>query len=308
MIKRILYFGNPAYLRRQDKQLKVLQPKEKKELASIPIEDIGVVVLDHPQITMSQALLSALIDANVAVISCNEKHHPVGLFMPLAGNSLQSERFKVQIDASEPLKKQLWAQTVAVKVENQAKLLERLDKDAKRLFALVPQVKSGDSDNIEGRAARVYWQLLLGEDDFVRERFGKAPNSQLNYCYAILRAAVARALVSSGLLPTFGIFHRNKYNAYCLADDIMEPYRPFCDEVVLPMYYKGEFNSEELNTEQKAKLLSVLTVDVEIGGKKSPLLVAISRTTNSLYECFAGDRRKILYPDFYESRSLKSIS
>lgn len=308
MIKRILYFGNPAYLRRQDKQLKVLQPKEKKELASIPIEDIGVVVLDHPQITMSQALLSALIDANVAVISCNEKHHPVGLFMPLAGNSLQSERFKVQIDASEPLKKQLWAQTVAVKVENQAKLLERLDKDAKRLFALVPQVKSGDSDNIEGRAARVYWQLLLGEDDFVRERFGKAPNSQLNYCYTILRAAVARALVSSGLLPTFGIFHRNKYNAYCLADDIMEPYRPFCDEVVLPMYYKGEFNSEELNTEQKAKLLSVLTVDVEIGGKKSPLLVAISRTTNSLYECFAGDRRKILYPDFYESRSLKSIS
>jgi len=308
MIKRTLYFGNPAYLRRQDKQLKVLQPKEKKELASIPIEDIGVVVLDHPQVTLSQALLSALIDANVAVISCNEKHHPVGLFMPLAGNSLQSERFKVQIDASEPLKKQLWAQTVAVKVENQAKLLERLGKDAKRLFALVPQVKSGDSDNIEGRAARVYWQLLLGEDDFVRERFGKAPNPQLNYCYAILRAAVARALVSSGLLPTFGIFHRNKYNAYCLADDIMEPYRPFCDEVVLPMYYKGEFNSEELNTEQKAKLLSVLTADVEIGGKKSPLLVAISRTTNSLYECFAGDRRKILYPDFYESRSLKSIS
>jgi CRISPR-associated protein Cas1 len=308
MIKRTLYFGNPAYLRRQDQQLKILQPKDKKELASIPIEDIGVMVLDHPQVTMSQALLSALIDANVAVISCNEKHHPVGLFLPLAGNSLQSERFKVQIDASEPLKKQLWAQTVGAKVENQAKLLERLGKDAKRLFAMLPQIKSGDSDNIEGRAARVYWQVLLGEDDFVRERFGKAPNSQLNYCYAILRAAVARALVSSGMLPTLGIFHRNKYNAYCLADDIMEPYRPFCDEVVLPMYYKGEFALDELNTEQKAKLLSVLTTDVEIAGKKSPLLVAISRTTNSLYECFAGDRRKILYPDFYESRSAKSIS
>ncbi len=308
MIKRTLYFGNPAYLRRQDQQLKVLQPQEKKELASIPIEDIGVMVLDHPQVTMSQALLSTLIDANVAVISCNEKHHPVGLFLPLAGNSLQSERFKVQIDASEPLKKQLWAQTVGAKVENQAKLLERLGKDAKRLFALLPQIKSGDSENVEARAARVYWQVLLGEDDFVRERFGKAPNPQLNYCYAILRAAVARALVSSGLLPTLGIFHRNKYNAYCLADDIMEPYRPFCDEVVLSMYYKGEFVSDELNTEQKAKLLSLLTADVVIGGKKSPLQVAISRTTNSLYECFAGDRRKILYPDFYESRGTKSIS
>lgn len=308
MIKRTLYFGNPAYLRRQDKQLKVLKPKEKEELASIPIEDIGVLVLDHPQITLSQALLSALIDANVAVISCNDKHHPVGLFLPLAANSLQTERFRIQIAASEPLKKNLWSQTVAAKVENQAKLMERLGKDAKRLFALVPQIKSGDSENVEARAARVYWQSLLGEDDFVRERFGKAPNSQLNYCYAILRAAVARALVSSGMLPTFGIFHRNKYNAYCLADDIMEPYRPFCDEVVLPMYYKGEFNSEELNTEQKAKLLSVLTADVSIAGKKSPLLVAISRTTSSLYECFAGDRRKILYPDFYESKSLKSIS
>lgn len=308
MIKRTLYFGNPAYLRRQDKQLKVLQPKEKKELASIPIEDIGMLVLDHPQVTLSQALLSELIASNVAVLSCNEKHHPVGLFLPLAGNSLQTERFRVQVAASEPLKKQLWSQTVAAKVENQAKLLERLGKDAKRLFALVPQIKSGDSENVEARAARVYWQILLGEDDFVRERFGKAPNPQLNYCYAILRAAVARALVSSGLFPTFGIFHRNKYNAYCLADDIMEPYRPFCDEVVLPMYYKGKFVEDELNTDQKAKLLSVLTTDVEIAGKKSPLMVAISRTTNSLFECFDGERRKILYPDFYESRSLKSIS
>ncbi|MBI9058283.1 MAG: type II CRISPR-associated endonuclease Cas1 [Labilibaculum sp.] len=308
MIKRTLYFGNPAYLRRQDKQLKVLQPKEKKEIASIPIEDIGMVVLDHPQVTLSQALLSELIASNVAVISCNDKHHPVGLFLPLAGNSLQTERFRIQVAASEPLKKQLWSQTVAAKVENQAKLLERLGKDAKRLFALVPQIKSGDSENVEARAARVYWQMLLGEDDFVRERFGKAPNPQLNYCYAILRAAVARALVSSGLLPTLGIFHRNKYNAYCLADDIMEPYRPFCDEVVLPMYYKGEFATDELTTEQKAKLLSVLTTDVEIAGKKSPLMVAISRTTNSLFECLDGERRKILYPDFYESRSLKSIS
>ena len=308
MIKRTLYFGNPAYLRRQDKQLKVVKPEERKEVATIPIEDIGVVVLDHPQVTLSQALLSELILNNVAVLSCNEKHHPVGLFLPLAGNSLQTERFRIQIAASEPLKKNLWAQTVAAKVFNQANILVQMDKDAKRLHALIPQIKSGDSDNIEGRAARVYWELLLGEDDFVRERYGKAPNSQLNYTYALIRAAVARALVSSGMLPTLGIFHRNKYNAYCLADDIMEPYRPFCDQLVLPMYYNGEFTSEDLRTDQKAKLLSVLTCDVLIGGKKSPLMTAISRTTNSLFECFAGERRKILYPDFYESRSLKPIS
>lgn len=308
MIKRTLYFGNPAYLRRQDKQLKVLKPEQRKEVASIPIEDIGVVVLDHPQVTISQALLSELVLNNVAVLSCNEKHHPVGLFMPLAGNSLQSERFRIQIAASEPLKKNLWAQTVAAKVANQADILEQMGKEAKRLHALIPQIKSGDSDNIEGRAARVYWDLLLGDDDFVRERFGKAPNPQLNYTYALIRAAVARALVSSGMLPTLGIFHRNKYNAYCLADDIMEPYRPFCDQLVLPMYYSGEFTSEDLTTDQKAKLLSVLTCDVLIGGKKSPLMTAISRTTNSLFECFAGERRKILYPDFYESRSFKPIS
>lgn len=307
MIKRTLYFGNPAYLRRQDKQLKVLKPKEQTELATIPIEDIGVMVLDHPQVTLSQALLSELISCNVAVISCNEKHHPVGLFLPLDANSVQSERFKVQIAASEPLKKQLWTQTVSAKVYNQAKLLERLGKDAKRLHALIPQIKSGDSDNVEGRAAKVYWDILLGEDDFTRDRFGKAPNPQLNYAYAIVRASVARALVSSGLLPTLGIFHRNKYNAYCLADDIMEPYRPFCDEVVLQMYYSNELEADELNTEQKAKILEVLTADVEIGGRKSPLLVAISRTTSSLYECFLGDRRKIVYPDFYESRSLKPV-
>jgi CRISPR-associated protein Cas1 len=296
MIKRTLYFGNPAYLRRQDKQLKVLKPEQRKEVASIPIEDIGVMVLDHPQVTISQALLSALLENNVAVLSCNEKHHPVGLFMPLAGHSLQSERFRIQIESSEPLKKNLWAQTVAAKIQNQACVAEILEKDPSQLHALLPQIKSGDPDNIEGRAARIYWDLVLDAKDFVRDRYGYAPNAHLNYAYALVRAAVARALVSSGLLPTLGIFHRNKYNAYCLADDIMEPYRAFCDLLVLPLYYSGEFDKEEIDTQQKAKLLSVLTSDVILAKKKSPLMNAISRTTNSLYECFAGERRKILYP------------
>jgi CRISPR-associated protein Cas1 len=304
MIKRTLYFGNPAYLRLKEKQLKVMKPKDSAEAASIPIEDIGVLVMDHSQITMTNALLSSLIENNVAVIACDSSHHPRGLFMPLEGHILQSKRFKYQLEASEPLKKNLWAQTVHAKVLNQAGLLDLFSLNSKRLYSLLPQIKTGDSENVEGRAARVYWPLVTKDDGFVRDRYGFPPNSQLNYAYAILRAAMARALVSSGLLPALGIFHKNQYNAYCLADDIMEPYRPFCDRIVMKMYKKDELEFNELSKEQKAEILKVLTEDVKIGKRKSPLMVAISRTTNSLSECFEGKRRKIIYPKFYESASI----
>lgn len=298
MIKRTLYFGNPAYLNKKDEQLKVADPETKLEKASVPLEDIAVLVLDNPQITLTHALIAALTDLNVALISCDSKHLPSGLMLPLDGNHVQTERFRTQITASEPLLKNLWSQTVKAKIENQAALLQRCGFENKRLLALVPQIKSGDPDNIEGRAASVYWKLLFNEHEFTRDRFGVEPNRHLNYCYAILRAIVARGLVSSGMLPTFGIFHRNKYNAYCLADDIMEPYRPFCDEIVYDMFIKKEIDSEDITKEQKAKLLSIATADVLIDGKKSPLMVAVSRTTNSLYECFEGTRRKIVYPEF----------
>jgi CRISP-associated protein Cas1 len=304
MIKRTVYFGNPAYLRLKNKQLKVMKPNENEESASIPIEDIGVIVLDHQQITISNGLLASLLENNVAVIGCDKTHHPTGMFLPLEGHILQSKRVKHQLAASEPLKKNLWAQTVYAKVKNQAKLLELSGVNAKQLHALLPQIKTGDSDNVEGRAARIYWPLITRDDTFVRDRYGFPPNSQLNYAYAILRAAVARALVSSGLLPTLGIFHKNQYNAYCLADDIMEPYRPFCDKIVLNMYNKEELEFNELSTEQKAEILKLLTEDVLIGKKKSPLMVAINRTTHSLYECYAGDRRKLIYPEFYEPRCI----
>lgn len=301
MIKRTLYFGNPAYLHKKDQQLKVIDPETQLERASIPLEDIAVVVLDHPQVTLTHALVADLTDRNAALVSCDSRHLPSGLMLPLDGNHVQTERFRKQIDASEPLTKNLWSQTVKAKVENQAALLKRAGFENKQLLALVPQIKSGDSDNIEGRAALVYWKLLFNEHDFTRDRFGVEPNSHLNYCYAILRAIVARALVSSGLLPTLGIFHRNKYNAYCLADDIMEPYRPFCDELVYEMFTKGEIDSEDITREHKVRLLSIATCDVLIDGKRSPLMVAMSRTTNSLYECFEGSRRKIVYPEFIDS-------
>jgi CRISP-associated protein Cas1 len=298
MIKRTLYFGNPAYLHKNLMQLKVINPTDNSELGSIPIEDIGVILLDNYQITITHGLMAALFDQNVAIISCNEKHLPVGLMLPLDGNTIQSERFTIQIEASEPLKKNLWAQTIKAKIENQATVLEKAGIDNKRLLALVPQIQSGDPDNVEGRAASVYWKLLFENIPFVRDRFGTMPNAHLNYGYAILRAIVARALVGSGMLPTLGIHHSNKYNAYCLADDIMEPYRPFCDWIVYKMVEKGEITDDEITREQKATLLGIASTDMIIDAKKSPLMVGLARTTNSLYECYQGSRRKIIYPEF----------
>lgn len=298
MIKRTLYFGNPAYLHKKDQQLKVAEPETRAEKATIPLEDIAVVLLDHPQITLTHALMADLIERNVALISCDSLHLPTGLMLPLDGNHVQTERFRIQISASEPLLKNLWAQTVKAKIGNQAAMLERAGIDNKKLIALMPQIKSGDPDNTEGRAASVYWKLVYGDNGFTRNRYGVEPNAHLNYGYAVLRAMTARALVSSGMLPTLGIHHQNKYNAYCLADDIMEPYRPFCDELVYEMFTSGMIQSEEITREQKAKLLTIATCDVTIDRKKSPLMVALSRTTNSLFECFEGTRRKIIYPDF----------
>jgi len=298
MIKRTLYFGNPAYLNKKDQQLKIIDPDTQTEKASIPLEDIAIILLDHYQITIIHALMADLIDRNVALISCDSKHLPSGLMLPLDGNHVQTERFRIQIAASEPLLKNLWAQTIKAKIENQAAMLERAGIESKQLLALVPQIKSGDPDNTEGRAVAVYWKLVYGDHGFKRNRYGMEPNAHLNYCYAVLRAIVARALVSSGMLPTLGIHHRNKYNAYCLADDVMEPYRPFCDELVHQLFSSGNIESEDITREQKAKLLSIATCDVLIDGKKSPLMVALSRTTNSLFECFEGTRRKIVYPEF----------
>jgi CRISP-associated protein Cas1 len=303
MIKRTLYFGNPAYLRTQNEQLIVTLPENKSGLnekdrsASIPIEDIGIVILDHQQITISQALIAKLLNNNVAFITCNDTHHPTGLLLNLDGNTLQAERFRQQIDASLPLKKQLWAQTIEQKLKNQAFILKQFNQgDPELLLQMSKQIRSGDPENMEGRAAAHYWKHLFGiENDFKRDREGDSPNHVLNYGYAILRAITARCLVGSGLLPTLGIHHRNKYNAYCLADDIMEPYRPFIDQIVATFFYEKAI-PEELDKETKAKLLAIPTIDVIINGESSPLMIAMQRTTASLNKCFEGVQLKISYP------------
>lgn len=270
--------------------------KEKAQ-ATIPIEDIGVVILDEQRLVITQGLIEALIDNNVAVVTCDKSHMPTGLMLNLAGHTLQSARFKAQIDASQPLKKQLWQQTVKSKIANQARLLVRNGLVPDNMMKWVSEVRSGDPDNLEARAATYYWKNLFPTiREFRREREGLPPNNLLNYCYAILRAIVARSLVGSGLLPTLGIHHRNQYNHYCLADDVMEPYRPFADALVSEIVRNGE-DASELNTSIKRQLLGIAMVDVLIDGERSPLMTATQRSTASLARCFEGTEKRLLYPE-----------
>lgn len=297
MIKRTLCFSNPTYLSVKLNQLVISFP-EKEEKKTIPIEDIGVVILDSPQITVTQTVLVKLLENNTAVVTCNSSHHPIGLQLCLDGNTLQSERFQKQISASEVLKKNLWQQTIQSKIYNQAMFLQELGIPIRNMLLWSRSVTSGDTKNHEARAAAYYWEnLLQSHDNFKRERFGEYPNNFFNYTYAILRAIVARNLVGSGLLPTLGIHHKNKYNAYCLADDIMEPYRPYADRLVLETIQKYP-DKEDINKEIKSMLLTLPVIDVKINKQQRPLLVAVAETTASLAQCFAGKRRKIKYPTF----------
>ena len=304
MIKRTLYFGNPAYLSLRNSQLVINLPEangmdDRTGNNTIPIEDIGIVLLDHKQITITQGLLEALLSNNAAVITCDSSRMPVGLLLPLSGNTTQSERFQAQIDASLPLRKQLWQQTIQAKIGNQAYVLNTCrNAVVKNMLAWVDEVKSGDSDNLEARAAAYYWaNMFPAIPEFRRGREGPPPNNLLNYGYAILRAVVARSLVASGLLPTLGIHHHNRYNAYCLADDIMEPYRPFVDKLVVELTDSGE-DFQELTKSLKAKLLSIPVLDVIINDQRSPLMIAVGITTASLAKCYLGEVRKIVYPEF----------
>ncbi len=295
MIKRTLYFGNPAWLKTKNEQLLIELP-DTGEAKQAAIEDIGLVILDHQQITITQSVLAKLLANNCALITCNNTHHPTGLLLNLDGHTLQSQRFQAQIEATVPLKKQLWQQTVVAKIINQASLLKLRRTENKFLINLSKQVLSGDSSNCEALAANYYWKNLFPEFlNFKRFREGAPPNNLLNYGYAILRALVARSLVGSGLLPTLGIFHRNQYNAYCLADDMMEPYRAYVDKVVCHIVRShGKFL--EMTPSMKQQLLGIPVMDVMIDGEKSPLMNAVQRTTASLAKCFEGKSRKLLFP------------
>lgn len=302
MIKRTLFFSNPAYLSTKNEQLVIRFPDEGQTEKKIPIEDIGFMVLENQQITLTNGLLMKLVQNKTAIITCDQQHLPCAILQPLVGHSQQALRYSQQLDASVPLKKQLWQQTIVAKINNQARHLEVREKACLKLDNWAKKVKSGDSDHHEAMAAAYYFQHLFDFPMFSRNQKGIAPNNLLNYGYAVLRALVARALISSGMLPSVGIFHHNKYNAFALADDIMEPYRPYVDAVVFDLVETGA-QIEELTLQLKAELLKVPALDVWIDDKWSPLMNAVSRTTASLHACFEGSSRKILYPEFkWETR------
>ncbi|AUC82209.1 type II CRISPR-associated endonuclease Cas1 [Lacinutrix sp. Bg11-31] len=279
-------------------QLKLLQLHIENEVrkATIPIEDIGFLVLDHAEIYISIPAINCLTQNNVAIIFCNEKHLPNGMLLNLNGHHIQQQLFKKQIDASLPLKKKLWEQTVKEKIKNQGFLLNTITGKENTFKYLASKVKSGDTTNMEGVAANFYWKSFFSLD-FKRERFGNYPNNFLNYGYAILRAATARALSGSGLLNTLGIHHKNKYNAFALADDIMEPYRPIVDEAVYSIM--ENYDEQELTTETKSILLQILTRTVYFKTEKTILMLGLQKTASSLQQCYTGERKKIKYPKLW---------
>jgi CRISPR-associated protein Cas1 len=283
-----------------------IQEKATGIIKQAPVEDLGYVILENDQITLTQAVAQELSENNVALIFCAKNHMPVSMTMNLDAHYIQQENFTWQINASEPLKKNLWKQIIKAKILNQSTLLEQRKKNNQELIHYSTQINSGDTTNEEAKAARVYWERLFDFEGFHRERGGKNPNSALNYGYAILRAATARALIGVGILPTLGIHHHNRYNSFCLADDIMEPYRPFVDKMVCEICKKypdylvqlqaENESNRNLTTDIKKELLTVLTLDTRFKDKMRPLMLSLTVTSNSLNRCFRGESNKITYP------------
>ena len=292
MLKRTLVFSNPMSLSLKNCQLVLAFKDDPDNKMTIPIEDIGVVIIENQQVSITVPLMNALIEGNVQVVVCNDRGMPSAMLQSFESNNLQGENLRNQMNAGEVLKKQLWKQIVEAKIRNQAALLNKVGQEGDILKQYYRNVKSGDSDNREGIAARVYFSELFGES-FIRDRTLPGINALLNYGYTILRAATARALVSSGLLPTIGIFHHNRSNAFPLADDIMEPYRPYVDEIVYALSMKGKM---ELTKDVKADLIQVLYADTQFSKVIRPLSVGLTFTSSSLSKCFAKEQTRLSLP------------
>ena len=292
MLKRTLVFSNPITLSLRNCQLVLAYKDDPDNKVTIPIEDIGVVIIEHQQVSITIPLMNALVEGNVQVVMCNNRGMPSAMLQSFEGNNLQGENLRNQMGAGEVLKKQLWKQIVEAKIRNQAALLNKVGQEGDRLKQYYQNVKSGDADNREGIAARIYFSELFGES-FLRDRTVPGINALLNYGYAILRAATARALVSSGLLPAIGIFHHNRSNAFPLADDVMEPYRPYVDEIVYDMAMQAKL---DLTKDVKAELINVLYADTQFSRVTRPLSVGLTLTTASLSKCYAKEQSKLSLP------------
>ena len=292
MLKRSLVFESPVILRLKDKQLVVSFKELPDEKRTIPIEDIGFVLINHPMVSISMPLLNELASNNIAVVFCDEKGLPKSMLLNFDSNLTQGKIISEQLVAGEVLKKNLWKQIIVSKIKNQSLLLNKLGLDGESLKPLYMNVKSGDSDNKEGIAARLYFKTLFGKE-FTRDRNAGGINAFLNYGYAILRAATVRAALSSGLFPALGIFHHHRSNAFPLADDIMEPFRPFVDEIVYDLFRQ---NQSELTKENKGKLIASLYCDTYYEKVTRPLSVGLSITMASLAKCYINEHKTLNLP------------
>lgn len=292
MIKKTIYISKPCSIHLKNCQMEVTD-KDSGEVRTVPVEDIGIVVVENQRAIFTVPILNALSENNSTVVFCNEKMTPDSILLPFEGNTIQAETYKIQMDASEPLKKQLWKQIVEAKIRNQAAVLDAQGKEGSILKPFYSNVKSGDASNREGLAARNYWGMVF-DGNFVRNQEGEdGLNAMLNYGYSILRAAMARAIVGTGLSLSYGLFHKNRYNAFPLADDLMEPFRPYVDLAVLGLWKEG---ISELNKESKVELLSVLTCDTRFEEVMRPLEIGLSITTASLVKCYKGEQRNLTLP------------
>jgi len=300
MRNRILEIAeHPARLRAERRQLII---DTGGVLARVPFEDLAVLVVAHPQVSYTQAVLNELIAAGGAFLTCDERRMPSGLLLPLDGNVVQTERFQKQVQLTAPRRKQLWRQLIRSKVRMQSLLLLERQGTDHGIGRLVSVIRSGDPGNVEAQAARRYWSSLFGSD-FRRDREAADHNRLLNYGYAVLRAATSRAIVASGLHPTIGLHHHNKYNSFCLADDLMEPYRPLVDRAVAGIL-DGLESMPEITQLIRAELLGALTEPIRIQGENRSLFDALSRTASSLVQCIVGESRELVLPEgFYDARS-----
>jgi CRISPR-associated protein Cas1 len=295
MIKRTLYFSNPYYLHSKYNQLVISTDDSSDQ--TIPMEDIGHIVIDHYQIKITPRCITDLMNENVVIVWCDEKHLPTAYTAAIEGNHIQNQIFRGQIEASKPSYKSAWQMIIKAKLKNQATALNFIGQNSDPLIRYSKNVKSGDPDNLEGQGAKYYWTKIYSPyiESFTRERYGSPPNNALNYGYAILRAVVARCLIGSGLHPTIGINHANKYNPYCLADDVMEPFRPWVDLTVYKLL--SDYTISEVSTEIKQKLLEIPYLDCKWKNKKQPLMIAVQAVTATLARYFLNKRKKIQFPE-----------
>lgn len=267
--------------------------REDAEAVTVPLEELAVLVVSHPQVSLTHAVLAGLAESGGVFVACDGKRLPTGMFLPLTGHFTQAERFERQASASLPTRKRLWQQIVRAKLRAQAQLLSELYNSDHGIVALIPRVRSGDPDNVEGMASRRYWPVLFANKSFYRDRYGPPPNQHLNYGYAVLRAVVARALCAAGLHPSLGLHHHNRYDAFRLADDLMEPFRPIVDRAVVDLMRHHSLDVP-LNRETKAEILKALSGRLLLKGEWRTLFDTVARAASSLTAVFAGERKDLL--------------